>query len=166
MPKNHARQNDLADLKAQLGIKHTCAIALLEHPDPDEAQLLIECLESQASITTYRGAVDYLAQVKNDPAHQLLCEKCGWTRGMVCPECTPGCGCVTDCTGWRHQQDGGAGNEVEDDSDTGWTCQECGHGEGTEYDEGCDCEDDGPCQECGHTWNAPECVYRCECSQC
>lgn len=165
MPKDHARKTALANLKDELGIKHACAIGILDHPDPDEAQLLVECLKSQPDVTTYRGAVDYLTRLKADPAHQLLCEKCGWTRGMVCPECTPGCGCVTDCTGWRHTQDGGA-RDTSDDGDDDWTCPECGHGAGTEYSDGCQCEDTDECRECGHTWNDPACVYRCECSTC
>ncbi|MFI6030811.1 hypothetical protein [Amycolatopsis magusensis] len=41
----------------------------------------------------------------DDPANQLLCKVCGWTVGMICPECTPGCGCNNlRCSGWRHQE--------------------------------------------------------------
>lgn len=40
----------------------------------------------------------------DDPRNQLLCETCGWTVGMVCPEC-PGCGCYNQqCSGWRHRE--------------------------------------------------------------
>ncbi|GAA0286968.1 hypothetical protein GCM10010302_26660 [Streptomyces polychromogenes] len=35
-------------------------------------------------------------------ADDTLCETCGWTFGMVCPECSKGCGCSVGCTGWRH----------------------------------------------------------------
>jgi hypothetical protein len=38
----------------------------------------------------------------DDPLNELLCDTCGWTVGMACPEC-PGCGCYTGrCSGWRH----------------------------------------------------------------
>jgi hypothetical protein len=40
----------------------------------------------------------------DDPANQLLCGTCGWTLGMICPECAKGCGCETSCTGWRHAE--------------------------------------------------------------
>jgi len=62
----------------------------------------------------------------DDPANEMLCETCGWTMGMICPEC-PGCGCYTgSCTGWRHHEyrdpdmDG-----LDDDPDA---CPECGAG--------------------------------------
>ncbi|MCF6467321.1 hypothetical protein FAF44_02690 [Nonomuraea sp. MG754425] len=42
--------------------------------------------------------------IMTDPANEILCEDCGWTVGMVCPECSKGCGCETDCTGWRHRE--------------------------------------------------------------
>lgn len=39
-----------------------------------------------------------------DPANQVLCEECGWTVAMICPEC-PGCGCYNAvCSGWRHEE--------------------------------------------------------------
>ncbi|MEU7855157.1 hypothetical protein [Nonomuraea sp. NPDC049141] len=37
--------------------------------------------------------------IMTDPANQILCEDCGWTMGMICPECTKGCGCETRCSG-------------------------------------------------------------------
>lgn len=41
----------------------------------------------------------------DDPANQLLCSTCGWTVGMVCPECSSGCGCNNGrCSGWRHDE--------------------------------------------------------------
>ncbi|MCX4783327.1 hypothetical protein [Streptomyces sp. NBC_01264] len=36
--------------------------------------------------------------------HDLMCTRCGWTFGMLCPECGPGCGCSTECSGWRHSE--------------------------------------------------------------
>lgn len=43
--------------------------------------------------------------VVTDPANRLLCAKCMWTVGMVCPECPGGCGCWNGrCSGWRHHE--------------------------------------------------------------
>jgi len=145
MPKDHARKNDLAHLKESLGIKHADAIALLDHPDADERARLCEYLEEYVDINTYREAVDYLTQQKNDPRNQLLCGKCGWTVGMVCPEC-PGCGCYSDqCSGWRHHE---YDDEPDyDDPDHGVYCRECGAGSSSPYEE-CTCfEDDDETQE-------------------
>ncbi|MEU4948075.1 hypothetical protein ACFYN3_35580 [Streptomyces lavendulae] len=56
----------------------------------------------------------------------LLCETCGWTLRMLCPECGPGCGCSTACSGWRH-------GEYQQD----------------EEDEPGDCDDECPgCDDC------------------
>ena len=59
----------------------------------------------------------------DDPANQTLCEVCGWTVGMICPEC-PGCGCNTGCSGWRHAEFREAYG-LDDDEDQEWEC-ECG----------------------------------------
>ncbi|WP_152990046.1 hypothetical protein [Frankia sp. ACN1ag] len=80
--------------------------------------------------------------ILDDPANQLLCEDCGWTVGMVCPECPKGCGCETRCTGWRHDE--------YRESD----------GEPDEYE--CDCGYHGAedhCCECG----AAPAEYHCAC---
>ncbi|MFC8981028.1 hypothetical protein ACFU3J_08335 [Streptomyces sp. NPDC057411] len=69
MPKNHARKKALADIKDELGIKHTCAIALLDHPDADERAILERYLAEYIDINTYREAVDYLEQERPDPCH-------------------------------------------------------------------------------------------------
>jgi hypothetical protein len=59
----------------------------------------------------------------DDPANELLCGTCGWSRGMVCPECTRGCGCEVGCSGWRHSEWG----QVDDDADDeAGGCPECG----------------------------------------
>jgi hypothetical protein len=42
--------------------------------------------------------------VIDDPANQVLCETCGRTNAMACPECPSGCGCSTGCSGWRHAE--------------------------------------------------------------
>jgi anaerobic selenocysteine-containing dehydrogenase len=39
-----------------------------------------------------------------DSGNESLCETCGWTMGMICPECSRGCGCETRCSGWRHAE--------------------------------------------------------------
>lgn len=39
-----------------------------------------------------------------DSANHVMCNRCGWTNAMVCPECT-GCGCYNlRCSGWRHAE--------------------------------------------------------------
>jgi hypothetical protein len=82
---------------------------------------------------TYTEAAEILA----DPANQLLCETCGWTLGMICPEC-PGCGCYNGrCTGWRHGE-----YAHEDDRDPSEdACDECGGSFSLlGYDAGCICD--------------------------
>ncbi|WP_195911434.1 hypothetical protein [Streptomyces kaniharaensis] len=136
MPKDHARKKALANLKTNLGIKHACAVALLDHPDPAERDLLEEYLETYTDVTTYREAVDYLRQQQNDPRNQLLCERCGWTVGMICPECS-GCGCVYGCTGWRHDE-----WAHEEDRIDPVGCPDCGAGCGENPYAECCCWDD------------------------
>ncbi|MEU4507588.1 hypothetical protein [Streptomyces sp. NPDC024089] len=140
MPKNHARKKALASLKAELGVKHTDAIALLDHPDADERETLEQYLAEYIDINTYREAVDYLRQQQADPRNQVMCERCGWTNGMVCPECEKGCGCEYECTGSRHHEYA----HDEDDSDfTSYGCDECGAGGGGDpYGECCCYEDE------------------------
>lgn len=142
MPKDHARKKELASLKDELGIKHADAIALLDHPDPDEHHILVDYLTTYADINTYREAVDYLTQQRNDPANQVMCTNCGWTWGMVCPECAKGCGCEYDCTGWRHAEMRAATGDFDDDYDPN-ACEECGAGgRGSNPYEECGCYDD------------------------
>jgi hypothetical protein len=146
MPKDHARKKALASLKEELGIKHADAIALLDHPDPDERQTLAEYLAEYIDINTYAEAVAYLEQER--PLNELLCEKCGWTVRMVCPEC-PGCGCYNGrCSGWRHSeyQDEMDAATGDYDPDSGIYCEDCGAGSSSPYDD-CTCyyddEDEG-----------------------
>lgn len=71
----------------------------------------------------------------DDPANQVMCETCGWTNGMVCPEC-PGCGCYNGrCSGWRH-------DELMDDDERRELreCPDCGGDSTNHYD--CRCDDD------------------------
>lgn len=68
----------------------------------------------------------------DDPRNELLCETCGWTVGMVCPECS-GCGCNNfTCTGWRHRE-----YMHEDDLAELYACEECGGDTRNHYD--CQC---------------------------
>jgi hypothetical protein len=81
---------------------------------------------------TYEEALAWLT----DPANEVMCDRCGWTWGMVCPECAKGCGCETSCAGWRHHDWG-----INDDEDDGYDhepCPECGAGGSSPYDE-CQC---------------------------
>lgn len=60
----------------------------------------------------------------DNPANQLLCETCGWTLGMICPEC-PGCGCYTgQCSGWRHREY--RSDDEPDERREDECCEECG----------------------------------------
>ncbi|MGW4125194.1 hypothetical protein [Nocardia sp. NPDC004711] len=72
MPKDHARKEALAELKSELGIKHADTIALLDHPDHGDRARLREYLETFSDINTYRDAVAYLKQERDDPANQEL----------------------------------------------------------------------------------------------
>ncbi|CNF63193.1 Uncharacterised protein [Mycobacterium tuberculosis] len=73
-----------------------------------------------------------------DPRNEVLCEKCGWTVAMVCPEC-PGCGCYNhQCTGWRHREYMHPDDLAELEAAEA-ECPECGGDTRTGYD--CDCDD-------------------------
>ncbi len=103
MPKNHARKSALAAIKSTYKLTHTDAIALLDHPDAAEHGLLCQILEGREGITTYKAAVDLLAQQRNaragattekhedDPADfdfDFGCEGCGYViDGFHCCDC-------------------------------------------------------------------------------
>lgn len=147
MPKNHARKKALASLKAELGIKHADAIALLDHPDADEQDTLERYLAEYADINTYREAVDFLKAWKDDPANHVLCERCGWLNKHVCPECEKGCGCERECSGWRHHEMAYDEPDDEyDDPDRNVYCRECGAGSSSPYDE-CTCFEDDEAED-------------------
>ncbi len=79
--------------------------------------------------------------IHDDPRNEIFCKICGWTVGMVCPEC-PGCGCYNlSCSGWRHA-------EVMDSDELRQLneCPECGGDMTNHYD--CTCYDD-PLREPG-----------------
>lgn len=73
---------------------------------------------------TYEEAAAWLA----DPLNETLCEVCGWTVGMVCPECVQGCGCSRSCSGWRHREfmHEDELRELEEEEREANRCVECG----------------------------------------
>ncbi|MGW5529424.1 hypothetical protein [Streptomyces xanthochromogenes] len=142
MPKMAAKKKKLTNLKNALGIKHACALALLDHPDADERETLERYLAEYVDINTYSEAVEVLTARRNDPANQVMCRDCGWTYGMVCPECAKGCGCEYQCTGWMHEEMRAATGDYDDEYDPN-ACPECGAGGGGDpYGECCCYEDD------------------------
>jgi hypothetical protein len=77
----------------------------------------------------------------DDPGNQVLCERCGWTYNMICPECAEGCACSVGCDGWRHGEYRDGFDDYDDDpwgehqlSDYDPSCSSCG-----EYLGGCEC---------------------------
>lgn len=60
-----------------------------------------------------------------DPLNETLCDDCGWSMGMVCPECERGCGCETRCSGWRHSE---YFDDDDPDSRDEFECEGCGAG--------------------------------------
>ncbi|MFR9675763.1 hypothetical protein [Streptomyces sp. TR02-1] len=100
MPKQHARKKQLAAIKAECGVKHHEAAKILDELDAEEMNEVCEALREYEDITTLDEALAFV----RDPRRQVMCDVCGWTWGMVCPEC-PGCGCYSgECTGWRHHE--------------------------------------------------------------
>jgi hypothetical protein len=91
MPATRTRNRDLARATREL-MKH--------RPDATYTACRAELVE-------FLDGTDYTpaeaVRIMTDPANELLCETCGWTAGMTCPECA-GCGCSEGCTGWRHQE--------------------------------------------------------------
>jgi hypothetical protein len=74
------------------------------------------------------------------PANQVICHTCGWTAGMVCPEC-PGCGCYNlQCSGWRHREYMHPHDLAELEAAEA-ECPECGGDTRTGYD--CHCDEYG-----------------------
>lgn len=88
-----------------------------------------------------------------DPGNATLCEVCGWTFNMVCPECEKGCGCEWNCSGWRH-------GEWNNDDDGEWNgdlteCEGCGAGHEYEcvcYHRSADEVDDEPERDWHQEW--------------
>jgi hypothetical protein len=127
MPEDKARKIAVRARMATTGERYTTAARALDAPF--EPGLISVSDRMQESGDTYAEAVAWL----QDPANRTMCDICGWTNGMVCPEC-PGCGCYNlRCSGWRHQE-AMTDDELEelrqDDR-----CEECGASYG--YD--CNC---------------------------
>jgi hypothetical protein len=110
---------------AATGLNYTAAAVAIDAPFEPGLLSITEAMQEREC--DYAEAVGFLT----DPANREMCEVCGWTWGMICPECS-GCGCDRYCTGWRHGEWG-----PEDDDRPGWECPECG-GDDSEY--GCQCE--------------------------
>jgi hypothetical protein len=124
MPEDKARKHAIRDRMAATGERYTAAARALDAPY--RPGLISVSERMQESGGTYAEAVAFL----EDPANGLLCEICGWTNAMACPECA-GCGCDTRCTGWRHAE-----FRHDDDPDPN-ACEECG---ATSYYD-CNCYD-------------------------
>lgn len=81
-------------------------------------------LDIRARVETFDLTWDEAEAEHDDPANELLCETCGWTVGMVCPEC-PGCGCYNQlCSGWRHREY--RHDDERDELAADAECGECG----------------------------------------
>jgi hypothetical protein len=75
----------------------------------------------------------------DDPRNEIMCHTCGWTYGMVCPEC-PGCGCYNStCSGWRHDEFMHPDDRRELEQARN-ECPECGGNMQNHYE--CTCYDD------------------------
>ena len=124
MPEDKARKRAIRERMAATGERYTAAARVLDAPF--EPGLISISERMQESGGTYAEAVAWL----EDPANREMCEICGWTNGMVCPEC-PGCGCYTGrCSGWRHAEFDGDLDDPEP-----YECEECGASNGY----GCNC---------------------------
>lgn len=147
MTANHARANDVAALRKlvePVRLKRHDALKILAHDDETQT-LLVD------AITTYQGVTSYVSAlqvIKTEPRYKMLCESCGWSLAMICPECPRGCGCETDCTGWRHRDYGGDSYDEEYDLDYD---DELEYGEGDEvgdpFDDDYDKDPLGPASE-------------------
>ncbi len=125
MPKDSRALTRAARARAaRTGEPYTAARAM-EVAIRERVELLEETPEEAEAVLT-------------DPANETLCEVCGWTMGMICPECS-GCGCDTGrCTGWRHAEYDGPDEEEATSGYGQEDCEECG-GMAGPYDE-CVCQ--------------------------
>lgn len=99
--------------------------------------LWIQQLLDEGEFDTHEEADAYVS----NPANQTMCGVCGWTYGMVCPECPKGCGCQTGCTGWRHAEwDEEDPDPDDDDEDRYVECGECGGEVDVHTGYGCTCK--------------------------
>lgn len=131
MTNDHARKESIREIMKATGTKRRQAAALLDQQDRDEREGTIVAIMNENDCTR-EGAIAIL----DDPRNEIMCEKCGWTYGMVCPEC-PGCGCYNgQCSGWRHHE---YADDEYDDQDG--RCPDCGGELGVDPRYGCDCGD-------------------------
>jgi hypothetical protein len=138
-----AREGVLATLELpeteQQAHAFAAAVALrMARAGEDEATARTS-VEAIQDIAARNGWPFAAAQVEyDDPRNEVLCETCGWTVGMVCPEC-PGCGCYNrQCSGWRHEEfmDPDERRELEQARNE---CPECGGNMQDHYD--CQCHE-------------------------
>lgn len=139
-PYTAARDGVLATLtlpeSEQQARAFAAAVALrMAHAGEDEATARTSVQEIRETAEANDWTFAQAQVAYDDPRNQVMCQQCGWTFGMVCPEC-PGCGCYNDrCSGWRH-------HEFMDDEERRERneCPECG-GDVTNHYE-CRCHED------------------------
>ncbi|WP_053627093.1 hypothetical protein [Streptomyces sp. XY511] len=156
----HALKLDARALRTEHGIGYQDAVKILSEPDTARRADLLAAV-TEHGCNTYKAVAQWYERLR--PDQRTLCTVCGWTVGMVCPECSRGCGCSAGCTGWRHREYVEASDDFDGEAD--WGCPDCGCGDGTNYGPECQCNPD-VCDECGHDNNDPGCVYNCECAAC
>jgi len=111
MSKNRARDRAARARAKARGIPYTAAL--------EELQWIQQLLDD-GSCEDWDEADAYVC----DPANQPLCRICGWSVGMICPECPKGCGCQIGCSGWRHRE--WAHDDDSAAEDPYAECEECG----------------------------------------
>jgi hypothetical protein len=125
MPEDKRRKHAVRDRMAAAGETYTTAARVLDkpyvHPDGTEDSWSISEAMQEHGLD-YAGAVAWL----EDPARKTMCEDCGWSFGMICPECELGCGCERYCSGWRHREFAGD-DDFDDQAEDDYEC-ECGAG--------------------------------------
>lgn len=97
-----------------------------------EELVWIKTMLDDGEFETFAEADEFVRDERN----HVMCRICGWTYGMVCPEC-PGCGCYNGrCSGWRHREMMDAEELAELDYQE---CEDCGGDVTNPYD--CVCHD-------------------------
>jgi hypothetical protein len=117
-----ARTVVLERASVEQGLRHAERIArrvALGEVDAPEVVAAIQEIAAE-HCTSYDDAEAWY----DAPENQVMCEDCGWTFAMVCPECA-GCGCDHTCSGWRHR-DYGQDPEDDDPDPVYYDCPECG----------------------------------------
>jgi hypothetical protein len=141
MTADSVRKRAVRAHMAATGLSYTAAARALDAPYKPDCISISECMQENGF--TYAEAVAFL----EDPGNEIMCEVCGWTYKMVCPECAKGCGCEWRCSGWRHRE------WNYDDDPEPEPCYNCGTRGCPGY---CDdyqtynLRDDGRCVWCGN----------------